>query len=77
MPDQISEIVYLAILATAMAYFAATFPGQQMKLRILGEKLLVISQRLFGIPPFRFDAPADRGRKTLPSRLRSARDSAY
>jgi hypothetical protein len=30
-----------------------------MKLRVLCEKLLIISQRFFGIPPFRFYALAD------------------
>lgn len=49
----------LVILVTAAAYSAATFLGQQMKLRILCEKLLIISQRFFGIPPFRFYALAD------------------
>ena len=48
-----------------MAYFAATFLGQQMKLRILCEKLLIISQRFFGIPPFRFYALADGIRRIL------------
>ena len=55
----------LVTLATAVAYFAATFLGQQMKLRILCEKLLIISQRFFGIPPFRFYALADGIRKIL------------
>lgn len=55
----------LVILVTAAAYFAATFLGQQMKLRILCEKLLVISQRFFGIPPFRFYALADGIRRIL------------
>ena len=55
----------LVILVTAVAYFAATFLGQQMKLRILCEKLLVISQRFFGIPPFRFYALADGIRRIL------------
>ena len=55
----------LVILATAVAYFAATFLGQQMKLRILCEKLLIISQRFFGIPPFRFYALADGIRRIL------------
>ena len=55
----------LVILVTAVAYFAATFLGQQMKLRILCEKLLIISQRFFGIPPFRFYALADGIRKLL------------
>ena len=55
----------LVILVTAVAYFAATFLGQQMKLRILCEKLLIISQRFFGIPPFRFYALADGFRRIL------------
>jgi len=55
----------LVVLVTAAAYFAATYLGQQMKLRILAEKLLVISQRFFGIPPFRFYALADRIRRLL------------
>ena len=44
----------LIVLVTAAAYFAATFLGQKLKLRILCEKLLIISRRFFGIPPFRF-----------------------
>ena len=44
----------LVLLMTAAAYFAATFLGQKLKLKILCEKLLIISQRFFGIPPFRF-----------------------
>ena len=55
----------LVVLVTAAAYFAATFLGQQLKLRILSEKLLVISQRFFGIPPFRFYALADGIRRLL------------
>jgi hypothetical protein len=34
----------LEILVTAVAYFAATFLGQRMKLRILCEKLSIIAQ---------------------------------
>jgi len=49
----------------AVAYFAAKFLGQQMKLRVLCEKLLIISQRFFGIPPFRFCALADGIRRIL------------
>ncbi|MHB1857172.1 MAG: hypothetical protein ACYCPM_07025, partial [Acidobacteriaceae bacterium] len=55
---------FLVVLVTA-AYFAATFLGQQMKLRILTDKLLVISQRFFGIPSFRFYALADGIRRVL------------
>jgi hypothetical protein len=50
---------------TALAYFAGTFLGQQMKLRILCEKPMIISQRFFGIPPFRFYALADGIRRIL------------
>lgn len=55
----------LVVLVTAAAYFAATFLGQKMKLRILCEKLLIISRRFFGIPPFRFYALADGIKKIL------------
>ncbi len=55
----------LVVLVTAAAYFAATFLGQKMKLRILCEKLLIISQRFFGIRPFRFYALADGIKKIL------------
>ena len=55
----------LVVLVTAAAYFAATFLGQKMKLRILCEKLLIISQRFFGIPPFRFYALADGIKRIL------------
>lgn len=55
----------LVVLVAAAAYFAATFLGQQLKLRILCEKLLIISQRFFGIPPFRFYALADGIRRIL------------
>lgn len=44
---------------TAAAYFVTAFLGQKLKLKILCEKLLIISQRFFGIPPFRFYALAD------------------
>lgn len=47
------------VLVTAAAYFAATFLGQKLKLKILCERLLIISRRFFGIPPFRFYALAD------------------
>jgi hypothetical protein len=55
----------LVILLTAVAYFAAAFLGQQMKLRILCEKLLIISQRFFGVPPFRSYALAEGIRRVL------------
>ena len=49
----------LVVLVTAAAFFAATFLGQKIKLRILCEKLPIIAQRFFGIPPFRFHRLAD------------------
>ena len=55
----------LVALVAAAAYFAATFLGQKMKLRILCEKLLILSQRFFGIPPFRFYALADGIKRIL------------
>ncbi len=55
----------LVLLMTAAAYFAAAFLGQRLKLKILCEKLLIISQRFFGIPPFRFYALADGIRNVL------------
>ncbi|MGH9355523.1 MAG: transposase [Terriglobia bacterium] len=55
----------LVLLMTAAAYFAATFLGQKLKLKILCEKLLIISRRFFGIPPFRFYALADGIKQVL------------
>jgi Transposase DDE domain len=55
----------LILLVTAAAFFATTFLGQKLKLRVLCEKLLIISQRFFGIPPFRFYALADGIRQLL------------
>ncbi len=49
----------LVLLMTAAAYLATAFLGQKLKLKILCEKLLIIFQRFFGIPPFRFYALAD------------------
>ena len=55
----------LVVLVTAAAYFAAIFLGQKMKLRILCEKLPIISQQFFSIPPFRFYALAGGIKKIL------------
>jgi hypothetical protein len=66
----------LVILVTTAAYFAATFLGQQIKLHILCEKLLIVSQRFFGIPPFRFYALDRRDSKnSLPSHLPCVRNT--
>ena len=55
----------LVLLMTAAACFATAFLGPKLKLKILCEKLLIISQRFFGIPPFRFYALADGIRHVL------------
>jgi hypothetical protein len=55
----------LVVLVTAAAHFAATFLGQKLKLKVLCEKLLIISLRFFGIPPFRFYALAEGIRNLL------------
>jgi len=47
------------LLAAAAADFATTFLGQRLQLKILCEKLRIISRRFLGIPPFRFYALAD------------------
>ena len=54
----------VALVATA-AYFASTFLGQKMRLRLITEKLLIISARFFGIPLFSFYAFAEGIRKVL------------
>ena len=56
---------YWLCSVTAAAYFAATFLGQKLKLKILCEILLIISQRFFGIPTFRIYALADGIKKIL------------
>lgn len=53
------------MLVLAAACFAATFLGQKLKLKLLCEKLLIISARFFGIPPFYFYALADAIRHVL------------
>jgi len=49
---------------TAAAYFARAILKQKLKRKILCEKL-IISQRFFGVPPFRFYALADGIRNVL------------
>ena len=49
----------LVLLMTAAAYFATAFLGQKLKLKILCEKLVIIFQPFFGIPPSRLYALAD------------------
>ncbi len=60
-PEDIQVLRYqrlktLVLLVAAAPYFATTFLGQRLKLKIPCEKLLIISRRFLGIPPFRFYA---------------------
>ena len=55
----------LVLLVAAAAYFAATFLGHKIKLRLLCQQLLIISRRFFGVPPFQFYALADAIRRLL------------
>jgi len=55
----------LVVLVTAAAYLATTFLGQNRKLRMLCQELLILSQRFFRVPPFRFYALADGIKKIL------------
>ena len=55
----------LVVLVAVAAYFATTFLGQKMKLRLLTEKLLIVSARFFGIPLFSFCALTEGIRKVL------------
>ena len=52
-------------LVTAAADFAAALLEPKLPLRIFCEKLLLIWQRFFGRPPFRYQALADGIRKIL------------
>jgi hypothetical protein len=60
--QRLQNLVALVALA---AYFATTFLGQKMKLRLITEKLLIISARFFGIPLFCFYALAEGIRQVL------------
>jgi DDE family transposase len=55
----------LVVLVAVAAYFATTFLGLKMKLRLLTEKLLIVAARFFGIPLFSFYALAEGIRKVL------------
>ena len=55
---------YIAIrntvaLVLAVAYFASVYLGQRLKLKIMVEKVLIMSKRIFGVPSFFNYAMAD------------------
>ncbi|OGL43109.1 MAG: hypothetical protein A2161_15505 [Candidatus Schekmanbacteria bacterium RBG_13_48_7] len=49
----------IVVLVLAVSYFAAVYLGQNLKLKILVERIYVISKRFFGIPSFFNYAIAD------------------
>lgn len=54
----------LMALVLAVSYFTMVYLGQRLKLKAMSQLVIKISQRIFGIPDFRFYAVAD-GIKTL------------
>lgn len=46
----------MVVLVPALSYVAAVYLGQNVKLKILVERILLVSKRLFGVPSFFNDA---------------------
>lgn len=42
----------LIVLVLAVSYFAAVYLGQNLKLKILVERIFLVSKRFFGVPSF-------------------------
>lgn len=62
----------MATLVMAAAYFTCMWLGRRTKLRVLHQHVLEVSQRIYGIPEFRFYAIADGIKELLfgrPGRL--------
>jgi len=49
----------LVVLVLAVSYFAAIYLGQNLKLKILVERIFLVSKRFFGVPSFFNYAIAD------------------
>ncbi len=47
------------VLVLAVSYFAAVYLGQNLKLKILVERIFLVSKRFFGVPSFFNYAIAD------------------
>lgn len=60
----------MATLVMAVAYFACAYLGRRAKLRILIQHVYRASQRIYGIPEFRFYAVADGIKQVLFGRRR-------
>lgn len=42
----------MVVLVLAVSYFAAVYLGQNLKLKILVERIFLVSKRFFGVPSF-------------------------
>ncbi len=49
----------IVVLVLAVSYFAAVYIGQSMKLKMLVERIFIVSKRFFGVPSFFNYAIAD------------------
>ncbi len=49
----------IVVLELAVAYFAAVYLGQSIKLKLLVERIILVSKRFFGVPSFFNYAVAD------------------
>ena len=49
----------IVVLVLAVSYFAAVYIGQSMKLKMLVERIFLVSKRFFGVPSFFNYAIAD------------------
>jgi hypothetical protein len=54
-----TSIRNIVVLVLAVSYFAAVYLGQNIKLRLLEERVFLVSKRFFGVPSFFNYAIAD------------------
>jgi len=55
----------MMVLVFAAAYFASVYIGSKLKMRVLSAVIIKVSQRIFGIPDFRYYAIADGIKRLL------------
>ena len=61
----------MALLVMAVAYFACVYLGRRAKLHLLVHHVYTVSQRIYGVPEFRFYAIADGIREVCYGRSKS------
>jgi hypothetical protein len=54
-----TSIRNIAVLVLAVSYFAAVYLGQNLKLKLLVQRVFLVSKRFFGVPSFFNYAIAD------------------